>query len=789
MYTRQMRSFWLLAVLIVFLGLFLRLYDNTVVPLWWDEALHMERANAVVGGDIFAGLHKNKWLFMPMIGLFQPNGPEGPFIARTLTGLGGVVTTAACIGLGKYFKDQRTGLLAGFIYAILPMAFFHERMILIDPIVQVYGILAVMVSLRLIRQPKVWLAIILSALLAAAFLTKLSGFTFFAVPIMATLLFATSKTFNWSLLYSVSAIVVAAMVIWGTYQIAENQGLRRFDQFQGELDNTIFDEIGDEERGNTLVRNIEEYGQTLSRYMLVLVPALALGSLFFIRGRWPGATSQWQERIPYRFDIIFLWILAFVFALVPILADKPTTDSRLPPRYLMPTVSAMVILAAITLNELKDRFNARWIVNAALLLIVLPSGWFWLTLLSSPKSLPLVRGDDRLYFSPENRNTAAQVVGTELARMWAANMEPQRYGVLTLMPYHHVVSYTGTRTAEVVELRDVDFRDGREPTTVVNWLAEGRRVFITEDHLVDFSLEETETNFVLTEFMADPIPVYEVHAVEGSLADRVAQSTVPRPEQMTADYEALTNDLALAPDGSEVWVYPTNQADALDAQISQPVNPFLLVEWPATQDTLLPQVEQLSNGGDYIDMVVVDEANSDPQRAIATSMLATHYRVDEAFFGLLHRSRYLTGPLEPEWQSIDAIFENVIYLEQAAIVDRTSTGNPVRIALQWRTEAPINDPFNVFVHIFDSNDQLLAQNDGIPGGGLLPMTSWEVDQPVIDRFVVELPPNAAPGTYEVRVGIYFTDPNDPTSGYRLAITSGENTGPDHAVIGQVTIAP
>ncbi len=785
---RHSQSFWVLAVLLILTGLFLRLLNNIDLPLWWDEALHMERANAIVDGDIFAGLHKNKWLFMPMIALFGSNGPEGPFIARTLTALSGVITISICIGLGSHFKNHTAGLLAGLLYAVLPMAFFHERMILIDPIVQVFGMLAVIVSLRLAYKPRIWLAAVLTALLSAAFLTKLSGVTFFAVPIVAAILFSQPRRQWQSLGYGLGAMLVAAFLIWGTYQIAEAEGLRRFDQYQVELDNTIFDEIGDEERGSTLVRNLEEYGQALSRYMLVTVPALALLSLMFIRGRWPGSYAVLQKRIPLRADLVFLWMLAFGFALVPILADKPTTNSRLPPRYLMPTVSAVVILAAITLEELKDKFNSRASTYIALTLVIVPSFWFWLTLLTSPKSLPLVRGDNILYFSPENRNTAAQVVGTELGRMWSDEPDAQRYGILTLMPRHHVVSYSGTRTSEVVEVRPVDFRDGREPTQVVNWLAEGRRIFIAEDHLTDFNLRASESNYVYSLFMEDPIPVYEVTGATGSLANRVAESAIPRPDQMPDEVDAIAADIDAAPAGTSTWVYPANLVDVLDAQ--RDVMPLKVNEWLLTQSAVLPIAQDLSTASEYLDIIVVDGANSDPQRAIATAMLASHYRVDEAFFGLIHRSRYLTGPLEPVWQNTDVVFEDVIHLEQAAIIDReTQPGQPVRVALTWRTDAPINDPFNVFVHVFDQNEQLLTQRDGIPGGGLLPMTSWAVDQPVTDRLALSLPTETAPGAYQVRVGIYFTDPNNPDNGYRLAITSGDNTGPDHAIIGEIEVVP
>jgi hypothetical protein len=112
------------------------------------------------------------------------------------------------------------------------------------------------------------------------------------------------------------------------------------------------------------------------------------------------------------------------------------------------------------------------------------------------------------------------------------------------------------------------------------------------------------------------------------------------------------------------------------------------------------------------------------------------------------------------------------------------SGETVRIALRWRTDVPIQDSFHVFTHLIDANDTLIAQHDGIPGGGLYDMTSWQPGKPVIDHFAVAIPPDTPPGELTIRVGIYR-----PDNGLRLRVVDAANAGPDYVIVGRTQVLP
>jgi hypothetical protein len=74
----------------------------------------------------------------------------------------------------------------------------------------------------------------------------------------------------------------------------------------------------------------------------------------------------------------------------------------------------------------------------------------------------------------------------------------------------------------------------------------------------------------------------------------------------------------------------------------------------------------------------------------------------------------------------------------------------------------------VFVHLLDEKGQLVAQTDSAPAGGSRPTSSWGEGEVIVDRHGVLLGDELAPGTYELRVGMYL-----PATGARLPVQDTE----------------
>jgi hypothetical protein len=88
----------------------------------------------------------------------------------------------------------------------------------------------------------------------------------------------------------------------------------------------------------------------------------------------------------------------------------------------------------------------------------------------------------------------------------------------------------------------------------------------------------------------------------------------------------------------------------------------------------------------------------------------------------------------------------------------------VPLTLFWQAQAPVGEDHQVFVHLLDEEGQLVAQSDSAPAGGTRPTSGWGEGEVIVDRHGVLLGDELAPGTYELRVGMYL-----PATGERLPV--------------------
>ena len=95
-------------------------------------------------------------------------------------------------------------------------------------------------------------------------------------------------------------------------------------------------------------------------------------------------------------------------------------------------------------------------------------------------------------------------------------------------------------------------------------------------------------------------------------------------------------------------------------------------------------------------------------------------------------------------------------------------GGTIQAALYWTATKPQDERYSVFVHILDGEGKIVAQHDGIAGGGLCPSTSWGDGEAVRDVHDIHLPETLNPGNFRIIAGLY-----DPHSGRRVRVLSGE----------------
>ena len=134
-------------------------------------------------------------------------------------------------------------------------------------------------------------------------------------------------------------------------------------------------------------------------------------------------------------------------------------------------------------------------------------------------------------------------------------------------------------------------------------------------------------------------------------------------------------------------------------------------------------------------------------------------------------ARLAPGGPAPEFTPPSVIpteFENGLQLLD--IQTRPAIGDPGRaiIDLVWRATRPLETSYTLFVHLLNQSNELVAQADTLPAGGLFPTDAWPPGVPVRDQVEIALPPGAASGRYTLWLGCY-----NWRTGQRLSIVDAE----------------
>ncbi|MGH2592683.1 MAG: hypothetical protein ACRDGG_04150, partial [Anaerolineae bacterium] len=143
--------------------------------------------------------------------------------------------------------------------------------------------------------------------------------------------------------------------------------------------------------------------------------------------------------------------------------------------------------------------------------------------------------------------------------------------------------------------------------------------------------------------------------------------------------------------------------------------------------------------------------------------------VSRQFAGAARVSRYVS--VEPTTDlNVSTEFEDNIKLENV----RTSStavgpGEPICVELEWMAAQTPSTDYIVFVHLLDSNNQVVAQSDVSPGSGFAPTTAWLPSQAIVDRHGLIVPAAVAPGMYRLTAGLYDLE------GTRLPVRSTAGT--------------
>ncbi|MEM7033295.1 MAG: hypothetical protein AAF629_27320, partial [Chloroflexota bacterium] len=98
--------------------------------------------------------------------------------------------------------------------------------------------------------------------------------------------------------------------------------------------------------------------------------------------------------------------------------------------------------------------------------------------------------------------------------------------------------------------------------------------------------------------------------------------------------------------------------------------------------------------------------------------------------------------------------------------DAISVSGSLALTLFWENQQRILDNYTVFTQLIGPDGRVWAQQDNQPQQGRYPTSQWQTSDQVVDRYYLEIDPNAPPGNYQLITGMY-----DLNTGQRLMATT------------------
>ncbi len=355
-----------------------RLTNLTGLPIFTDEAIYI-RWSQIGASDAnwrFISLTDGKqplftWIMMGLLKII----PDPLFAGRMVSVLAGA---ASCIGLWilvkELFKNKKIAYITVALYLISPFSTVYDRMALYDSLSAAFAIWNLYLAVRLVRNPRLDLALIFGMALGAGMLNKTSGFlSLYLLPLTLLLFDWKSKKLQSRLLQWGIFVVIAAGISQAMY------GVLRLSPF--------FHMIG--QKDAVFVYPLREW--------------LTHPFLFF-RGNMNGL---------FDWAISYLSWPVFLIALVPLFWPRQWLREKLLlygmwlaplcalglfgrilyPRYILFMIMPLFVLAAMTVYEILRKYGRQVIGIVALFIIVAPSISTSYVFITNPRYAPIPFAD------------------------------------------------------------------------------------------------------------------------------------------------------------------------------------------------------------------------------------------------------------------------------------------------------------------------------------------------------------------------------------------------------------
>ena len=326
----------LLGISVALIGL--RTFSLLLLPMFYDEALHISRAQSILTEHtLLVATKGGKFLHTWLIALVLPLADNPLLAARALSVVMGVLAGIGCYLLARHlYQRDDVALIAVALYALAPFTLFHDRMALADGLLNALGIWSLLFSLVAVRQGRWWQILGLGVCLGSAVATKLSGITLASFPLLAAWLWRgdLSRRRIWLTVLAAWLLLIPGLL---------PAGLDITEQYESTVSHSwVGSEIAGSAYPALLSQNLGAIAAILWNYLTPPLLLLALAEV--------GLSLRQRDKST--------WLLALAALVTPIFFLL-IVNEKFYPRYLLPAAPFLLILAARCLVALTDWLRER----------------------------------------------------------------------------------------------------------------------------------------------------------------------------------------------------------------------------------------------------------------------------------------------------------------------------------------------------------------------------------------------------------------------------------------------
>ncbi len=187
------KYFWFFAIILYFLT---RLVNLKIIPIFTDEAIYTYWAQVALNDPAqrFISLEDGKQpLFIWLSAIYQKFISDPLIASRLVSVTAGLGSLLGIHLLAKELFNKKVAVLSSLLYIILPFTLLYDRMALFDSLLTMFGIYAVLLSIRMAKNPRLDTALLNGFAIGLAMITKSSGVFFLYLIPFSLILFNFEK--------------------------------------------------------------------------------------------------------------------------------------------------------------------------------------------------------------------------------------------------------------------------------------------------------------------------------------------------------------------------------------------------------------------------------------------------------------------------------------------------------------------------------------------------------------------------------------------------------------------